>query len=960
MSDVLGCSNTRTICGLKVSKHSSWGSHGSVDCGDSNFTPMTSTASMTASVSSHTSISQSTHQTGWTLETKLARAQERRKRLEGRFQRERSKRKYSEDNRDQVLDFVKGLLLGFEREEEIHSKRGKSLFQRKDNHEIDISRRTMSSIRKFLLHYDGQSQLQSDPTSSSYDSDDDDVHCYYTPNRDRNSEQEDGELSEEEFDPTEGDSVRSLRMLKDNLDDIHAEEEKRPQSPAETVYSSDSSYDESEAEDEFPELPVKFRSVQELKSDEERSDDETPGEDTLLSNVTEKEWRERDIRHAKEIEQHQEELEKLHVRIERSTQEHFAEIDSMERRFRDESLKREDLLERALSYAERLEASSKRKSKELSAKQAALEQCAHEHFQKIEAIRREQREELCKQKEEAEKESAARHAKELKQFKERHEEELAYQVNRIMQECTMQQFDEMQKLQDRHREELLEGRNAALEESTVRHAEELKALKELHEKNLDDLVKFHENELLVRAQQQEQLQQDGAKTQLRILENNRLKLELGKQDATIERLETDCAQKDKELQKLRQSLVGYKAEIDALEKEGAKKGMELEKVNESLHTSHSRIRELESEEEMRQGATMEIVSANAVTKASTTKMIRQLQEELKDRDAEIEELEQDLELALESRHAAAPGSESSSQTITKLQNNLREQAFEMDTLRNEHAKALEAVETRLGEQETRHAEEISNLHKMMQKEEDSMNQANSNDTLGLRRLKKELEEIEMHHMQELQTALREKDTVMKNLEAGHDEELQKFQSALDGTKEKHAKDIAVLVSKMNAMQSMISDQSSPEEEKTHPRDSHHLRSNDLKCLEGKTKTTNSTKWFSPKAQTAIANSAPSTFLSTKRDFDSTNRTLSSTPSSSFSSSTDKSSDDGSIGSDGSKKRSSPEQWEDAVKERVEPIPSGTYGGQSMLLSSALEKRNAAKRKPQTSRWNLMGGLTTKK
>ena len=193
-----GCSNTRTICGVQVPKqdtnstHSNstnhcWMSERSLDCREIAFAPVSpSAASMNnASTSTHTSSSQSTHLTCWTTETKLARSQQQMKCLEGRFQRERSKRRTLEEDRDLVLNFVKGLLLESEEETKIDDTRSKNSKRGKRPRT-----KSMSSISLFVSQYEGKPQDQSD----SYDSDEDELDCYNSPNQqDANSKQQEKE-----------------------------------------------------------------------------------------------------------------------------------------------------------------------------------------------------------------------------------------------------------------------------------------------------------------------------------------------------------------------------------------------------------------------------------------------------------------------------------------------------------------------------------------------------------------------------------------------------------------------------------------------------------------------------------------------------------------------------------------------------------------------------------------------
>ena len=185
------------------------------------------------------------------------------------------------------------------------------------------------------------------------------------------------------------DDRKYCRTQQKQWNDILQEEEP-PQLPSlekSSDHSSgetDHSSGESEAEDEFSVLPVRFQGLRELKSEEE---------DASNALVAKREIRERDLRHAEELERHAEELENLHCLFEESTQRYTAEIDFMERRFHDESQRREDLLEQALSYAEELEASKLKTSKkqslennklllELRQRDATIERLNAEHVQK--------------------------------------------------------------------------------------------------------------------------------------------------------------------------------------------------------------------------------------------------------------------------------------------------------------------------------------------------------------------------------------------------------------------------------------------------------------------------------------------------------------------------------------------------------------------------------------------------
>ena len=634
-----------------------------------------------------------------------------------------------ENDRNRVIKFVKALLLGLEAKEN-------------NNSNSDSSQRTITSIREFVSQHErilSSQQGQSDwGGSSSHDDfedyDYDDVTTFFLP-----------VPKPEEEERIKTDNARKLRELLENEEDQQQGE-----------YSDDSSYDTCEAEDSFSELPVKFRSIEELESycrekSNENDDDATEDSDEG------------------ELQKYKEELESLELRFELSTEEHLAEIDSMERRFRDESLKREDLLERALTYAEHLEEVGRNKSEDISSKQKDLELLAHQHFRKVEALRRERHEELLQQKEKVSQECAVEHAKELKNLKKLFEDERANQIK----------------------------------ESNLRHVEDLKELKKQYGNHLENLAKAHEMEM--HAQKQEQLLDDSQKTKIQNLENSKLLQALQDRDATIENLRTEGIRKNKELQKARQTTMAHKSIILSLEKQRKNKGKELQKARDMAAASEL---------------------------ASSANKIRQLQEDVQERDARIGELE---EIALESKKKAGAQSNDNLQMNAKLQEQLQERIFEIATLRNEHAKAMEMVE-----------------------------RSSSNNALELQRLKKQLNDNEDHHIQEVKTMLREKESALDNLELRYSKEMRKAQIAFDETKETHTRHVAAmiidmddlkekhankvneLVSKMNAMQI----ETLPKPTST-IRSSYHRRTIDRDfdvnqhAAKGKKKRTVSTSWFGP-------------------------------------------------------------------------------------------------------------------
>ncbi len=682
LSDILGYHDNkpRTICGVKVHKERSTSGRNDIMSSqssvDSGAYPQSPTLSVNNSVSSSSSASQSNSPSNWALETKLARSQERRKRVEGRFQRERSKRRSLEQDRDQALKFVKGLLLGLEEEQDSSSSDKK-----------EPSQRTLSSIREFILQQERHIS-QSEQGSSSHDEDFedcDDVNAFFT------SEQK-----------QEGDCARKLRMLIEfpspdlqEWDDDYEIEEYEEALRAPSEVSDDSSYDTVEAQDEFQELPVKFRSVEELRSCGEEFDDEEEEEEEVED----------------ELQRYQDELRSIRKKVNQLVQSHKDEIESMKCQFEDENLRREDLLERALRYAEHLEGIGRNKSDDISSKQKDLEQLAHQHFQKIETLRREHRNELREQEQKVSMETSARHAKEIENLKNLFEEELSNQ----------------------------------LKNSNARHAKETRALKKQHEKALDELAVIHQN--LMKAIQKEKKSSDSKKLSLKNLENTKLLEALQDRDDTIEKLRAEGARKNEDLQTVKKTLMSHRSIIQSLEKERKIKGKELKKARDIVEAAES---------------------------SSTNNKVRELEEQLRKRDARINDLE---DVILENKQFKKAQLDRNA----KLQEQLQERSFEIAALQNEHSQAMSLLERRLVEEEKKNARTISSL------------QQGGNDSLEVQRLKKQLQEMEDYHDREMQKASRKKNFILENLETRYSKEVRKVQMVLEDTKEKHAREVASLV-----------------------------------------------------------------------------------------------------------------------------------------------------------------------
>jgi len=976
---------TRTICGMKVAKDRSPG-HASRSCAS----PVTNKC-QDSGVSDMSTL---TPTTKWTVETKLARSLERRKRLEGRFQRERSKRRSTEQDRDEVLGFVKGLMMELEVEDKSSSDRSSAM--------SSLTGRSggLSSIRNFLSqHGDEELQERGKRSSSSSDDSDDEyeacVQSYGQPIMSKHEEEE-GSESQESVSKLRTD-LQNGNVNEEQHDDNSVNAATDYNSDADSNYSSDSSY-ESEAEDEFPELPVKFRSVEELEveDDDDCSVDEDSTLNSTSSSLSEKEMQEQNLLQAHAIKKQGVELENLHRLFEESTHDHYDEIDSLERRFRDESLRREDLLERALRYAEQIELSDKQKATDLSDKQAALEKSFSEHSGKVETMQKKTRAELQKQEKLSE-EKLARCAQELNHVKESHKEELANQFDQVMEKCTTQHSQAIQALHDRHEAALLDQRNVVSHDNALLHIEEMKELKQRHERDLQDLQKILENELLLHTKRVRQQQKDknGEQMERLRLENNRLRQELQDRDSTIEQLKTEGMQKgmqkDEELQKLKNVLIACQSRIEDHEEEQERKGDELRKIKKSLNSSNHRIQTLESQDELRQQTTEDIVEAREAATASTTRMIRELREELRERDACIAELESDLDRAMQQAEQGADSN--NTETVKKLFKTLCERESEMEKLHTKHSEALTAVEKRHSEEEKRYAARISSMQKSLQASDRLVNEENSKDASDMRKLKKEIEEIEIRHIQELQTALGENDFILENIRTEHAGEIRQVQNVLDKTKKNHAEDIAVLVSKISVLHSLVhypsdEDKSSVlmEDENTEltaplsdssyahkssvPMEdqsmnsastySGSINSNSRSSGNGKEydvryqsqmlndavklrkKQIKGSKWFSSMAQSTIDNASPSKYSSISKD------SMAQTESTAYLSSTEFGEDDRSVTTAGSKN-----SLQRATSQGIIVNPSGPSDGQPDSVSPVVTKQISLEKKAQKSLWSRM-------
>jgi hypothetical protein len=309
----------------------------------------------------------------------------------------------------------------------------------------------------------------------------------------------------------------------------------------------------------------------------------------------------------------------------------------------------------------------------------------------------------------------------------------------------------------------------------------------------------------------------------------------------------------------------------------------------------------------------------------------------------------------------------------------------MEKLRTEHSEAFAAVEKRHSEEEKRYDVEISSMQKFLQESDRSVNEANSKDASDMRKLKKEIEEIEIRHIQELQNALGENDCILENIETEHAEEMRKVQNVLDKTKKNHAEDIAVLVSKISALHSIVEEHTELTAPLSDPSDeerssflmedqsmrsastySGSINSNSRSSGNGKEydvtaafnlagyqsqmmndavkrrkKQTKGSKWFSSMAQSTIDNASPSKYSSTSKD------SMAQTESTALSS-TEFGDDDRSVTTAGSKN-----SLQRAASQGIIVTPSGSSDGQPDSVSPVVTKQIPPEKKAQKSLWSRM-------
>ena len=656
--------------------------------------------------------------TGWTMEKKLQRCRESRKRLENRFQKERKLRKACEEERDHVLNFVKGLLFGLEQEEE------KAPIQSNSNHSgMSNSGCTLSLVRDFLSKYqdkdkgDNQSQQEHQLDISFNDQSitghySDDMESFYSDDMEEFYYDEIAmPSSDEESDEEENDSAHKFRMefnvSQDNNDrweEINSPEPDELESPSE--YSSDSSY-HSEAEDDFSELPVKFKSLNELKGSfhqfkphSEAEDDfpklpvrfkspnERKGAFYKFKPTTEDEYdnsirsiestpldtsinslnsasvensinsivQERESKYTQEIENLKKEIERLEYQLKKAKMEHLEELDRLEQ----ESDKREDLLDRSLNYAERLEAKSQKKSEDLKIKKDLLEKQAKDHSKKIEALQKKKRRELSKQK----KELNSSHASEL------------------------------QKLEEKHREELAQLRVKIVDEIKPKLSQELKSLSKSHKQKVEELR------------------------------------------ATIAKLQQDTSQKDNALEKVQSSLTDQKSKIQDLLKGHAKKRNELRKLRLSLDSPRE-IPKVDSTTR----------SLDRPPHSPSERTIAKLESSLRKRKAQVKELQEEHATAMKQLESKLADAEKRhAEEISTLLKSMEANNTSNHEARNSDAAQMQALREQLEAIEQDHIHELKTV---LDQKDDAIVDMEANYERELQAVQTVLEDNEHKHAKDI-------------------------------------------------------------------------------------------------------------------------------------------------------------------------------------------------------------------
>lgn len=527
------------------------------------------------------------------LEWKLARSIDRRKRIEGRFHRERAKRHASEHDRDRLLAFVKGLVtnesMAQDNEQKSYKRRRPKTSHVMDEEEKGAPFECDTELRRTILDFLNQyNQCQLNQNGYNFSA------------RSRSSS-----IETSDFHSTSDDEE-----YKSGLDRNDKDQQKIPMPPplfckeagVENDYEKRKITRSDSASvletDVFAELPVRFRSVRELEFDSvdfHRNDDED--ESSLATQMS---LREQDLQRAKDLESHAKELKDLYNVLEETKADHKRLVAELKRRFVEESKQREELLERALGYAEKLEGTERRNAQALQTKDRIIKDIREIHAQTLDIQKRQHLKDISQEREACLEEAALRHSEEFEALKQEH----ASEVKKIMEEASRQHEASVTLIVERHNEELRKARDLIVETSSVSDESD-------HNRVLKTLKREMENDTLQHSQQLEVLRK-------------RHQEEL----SIMEHIVTEM----RETHNLKVSVKDDECQQEQAEQRWKHTQEELEKTLDLLKERDSRIER--HQKELRE--LQEVVENRTYT-------ITELQEDIKARDAKVVGLEIDLD-----------------------------------------------------------------------------------------------------------------------------------------------------------------------------------------------------------------------------------------------------------------------------------------------------------------------------
>jgi len=538
------------------------------------------------------------------LELQIVRSNERRKRIEGRYKRERMKRHSTEEDRDHLLKFVTSLLTVEENSvgtsSSRKSQRGRKGNDKDDDNEEHNEEETKDNdncnlghahlIRDFLLQYEIQ-QIHNGNANDLHDTLDD-LDSPMSQGRPKlprwNSRQSGPKIAEivgqdqrgcncncHPEDPSKKKNVRVRKVT--DISDLEQEkragkdpnkqraeqfqqklihycrqqgddddaniDHQQSQGDRNNCNGHSQNYDSSEEIDQFPEMPVRLRSIKELQTRGEWESFGGIGDISSCNDISripfddqrssssnchiDRVMRERDLQQARELERHAAELEELHLLIEKASKKHSKELKALEQKNAEERKKREELLEMALCHAEVLEATEREQAEQLNTKDRVLEDTIREHSEQLKNVRDNQSKEIA----------AKEYAKQLESFNRKHKEELE-QERKAAVKCVMEanrkHDEQLELIIKNHEEELRKERQAALKESALK-LEELTHERGASVKCLEEIEQQHKEQLKLLQEREEYLKEALKESELELSEELRSLKERHREEIDNER-----------------------------------------------------------------------------------------------------------------------------------------------------------------------------------------------------------------------------------------------------------------------------------------------------------------------------------------------------------------------------------------------------------------------------------------